>query len=355
MLMKKSYFFLIALLAVAACREPFDFGFPDIESERVVIDGFLTNRATEHEVRVSYTARINDDNIVETSFITDASVIIEDDQGGFTTLRHKRGGIYVTAPLFQAQEGRTYAVVVTLADGTVYRSAPSTMPAASPATAQIEIAGDTRETLLENNRIDNVEGASVTARIDKDGQRHFYQWDITHYYIYQADLAPMELAQCYIKDFDATRVELLQDNPLIGGETSNYSYEIDFIPITAKMRFEFGVEARLLTMNEEDYNFWLKVKRLAENTGGLFDAAPFSLEGNITNQATGELALGHFAVYRESFDREFFVLTDLGFGSRSFNPCTLPPMAELPHPCTDCREFVAQENYGVVRPPFWRN
>ena len=353
--MKKYWFILTVFIAVFACREPFDFGFPDIENDKVVIDGFLTNRGTEHEVRVSYTASINDDNIVVTNFIEDASVIIEDDQGNFTALRHKRGGIYVTSRNYQAQEGRTYSVVVTLPNGTVYRSAPSTMPAPSPATAQIEIEGNTRETLLDNNRIDDVEGASVIATIDKDAGRHFYQWDITHYYIYQADLAPEELAQCYIKDFDATRVELLQDNPLDGGESSNYSYEIDFIPISARMRFEFGVEARLLTMNEEDYNFWLKVKRLAENTGGLFDAAPFSLEGNITNQATGELALGHFAVYRESFDREFFVLSDLGFGNRTFNPCTLPPMAELPHPCTDCREFVAQENYGVVRPPFWRN
>ena len=261
----------------------------------------------------------------------------------------------MTAPGYQAREGRTYTLVVTLADRIEYRSAPSIMPASSPAVAEIRIQGDTRATLSSNDLIENVEGASVIATIDKGADRHFYQWDITHYYIYQADLAPQELRQCYVKDFDATRVELLQDNPLGAGEAERYDYEIDFIPVSARMRFEFGVEARLLTMNEEDYNFWLKVKRLAESSGGLFDAAPFSLEGNITNTNTGALALGHFAVYRESFDREFFVLGELGFPSRTFNPCTLPPMAELPHPCTDCREFLAQENYGVVRPQFWRN
>ena len=118
---------------------------------------------------------------------------------------------------------------------------------------------------------------------------------------------------------------------------------------------EFGVEGRLLTMTEDDYNFWDKVRRLAENTGGLFDAAPFSLEGNITNRNTGELALGYFGVYRESIDRQFFQLAELGVGSVPFPMCTIPPFATLPHPCEDCRVAATQENFGIVRPLWWGN
>jgi len=352
--MKRFLIILCCFVALYGCREPFDFVYDEIDEAKVVIDGFITDRGAPHEIRVSFSARINDNNILETNFIEDASVRIEDDQGGFTILSHKEAGIYITAPNYQAQPGRSYKVVVNLADGRVFSSAARSMPATSPATAQISISGDTRET-LENNRLSNVEGAAVTATIDKDADRHFYQWDISHYYIYQADLAPAETSLCFIKDFDKSRVLLLQDNPIGSTGVERYSYNIDFIPVSSKMRHEFGVEARLLTMNEDDYNFWRKVERLAENSGGLFDAAPFTLEGNITNETTGELALGYFGVYRETFDREFFVLTDLGFGGRTFNPCVLPPMPEFPHPCTDCRAFVAQDNYGVVRPPWWRN
>ncbi len=92
--MKRNWVIFLAFVATCACREPFDFSFAEINAPKVAIDGFITNRGTAHEIRVSYTARINDINIVETQFIEDASVIIEDDQGGFTPLRHTRAGIY---------------------------------------------------------------------------------------------------------------------------------------------------------------------------------------------------------------------------------------------------------------------
>ena len=135
--MKRNWVIFLAFVATYACREPFDFSYAEIENPKVIIDGFITNRATAHEVRVSFSTRINDFNIVETDFIENADVRVEDDEGGFTALTHTRAGIYVTAPEYRAQEGRSYTLSVTLADGRQFRSAPATMPEASPATANI--------------------------------------------------------------------------------------------------------------------------------------------------------------------------------------------------------------------------
>lgn len=349
------YFLLLMFIAVYSCREPYDFDYQDVLEPTVVIDGFITNSGRAHLVRVSYSTTISERGYVETRFITDANVRIEDDQGGFTPLSHMRSGIYATAPQYAAQEGRSYKVIVTLSDGEIYESDYKTLPAVSPATAKLSFNGDVRPVLV-NNSIQNEEGAVISVTINKDNDRHFYQWLIGHYFIIESDLAATsEVRFCYVRDFDESRVELLQDNPIGTGGTDEYSYEIDFVPITSKLEHDFGVEGRLLTLNEDDFNFWDKVKKQADNSGSLFDSAPYTIQGNIHNRATGEKALGYFGVYRESIDRVFFTQGDLGFGIEVFEPCSIPPMAQRPHPCEDCRLYEFQENLGTFTPTWWRN
>jgi len=353
--MKKYGIIALVFLTVLGCREPFDFDYQEVEAPKVVIEGFISDRGTRHAVKVSTSTTINDRGLLETQFIEDAQVRIEDDQGGFTLLSHLEAGIYLTAPQYRALEGRSYTLLVTLANGEEYRSPAKSLPPPSPATAQLSVEGTTRP-ILVNNRLQEEEGGQISVTIDKNNERHFYQWLIGHYFIYEADLTPEDspIRYCYVREFDEARVDLLQDNPA-EGDNASYTYDLDFVPITSRTEFDFAVEGRLLTMNEEDYNFWEKIKRLSENSGGLFDAAPFSIEGNITNESTGEEVLGYFGVYRESIDRVFFNQRELGFGFTNFPPCQLPPGAPPNHPCLDCRTFLAQANFGVTPPVWWRN
>ncbi len=346
------YILLIFFIVVYGCREPFEFDYADVLEPTVVIDGYVTNSGKAHVVQVSYSTTINNRGQVETEFITNADVRIIDDLGDFTVLNHWRSGIYRTAPQYAVSEGRSYRLVVTLSNGEVYESVMKTLPPPSPATASLSFRGDTRD-VLANNSIQPQEGAVIEATIQKDNDRHFYQWVIGQYFIIQSDLAPDELKFCYIRDFDEAQVVLLQDNPAQEG-VSEYTYPIEFIPRSAKMKVDFGVEAVLLTLNEDDFEFWDAVRIQSENSGSLFDAAPHSIEGNITGR-NGERALGYFGVYRESLDRVFFTEQELGFAPGTYPPCTIPPFADRPHPCEDCRLYEYQENFGVFAPAWWRN
>lgn len=343
--------FLLILL-VFGCREPFDFNYPEVLEPVVVIDGYITTSGKSHLVRVSRSTTINGRNQVEPDFITDADVRITDNQGNFTILNHSNNGIYQTAPQYRAMEGQSYQLVVTLTDGNVYTSALKTLPPVSPAVADLSFRGDT-QSILTNNSLQPQKGALIEAKIQKDDKRHFYQWLIAEYFVIQSDLAPEELKHCYIRDFDDPSVVLLQDNPASQGLTE-FTYAIDFIPRSAKMKVDFGVEGILLTLAEEDYRFWEAVKQQSENSGSLFDAAPHSIKGNITT-ANGEKVLGYFGVYRESLDRVFFTELDLELGVGTYAACTIPPLAARPHPCEDCRLYGFQGNFGTRAPVWWRN
>ncbi len=353
--MRRTFLTISVLLLVLGCREPFDFDFQELENPTVVIEGFISDRGTSHRVKVSYSTIINDRGLIETQFVSDADVRIEDDQGNFTTLSHFEAGIYLSAPNYRAQEGRTYTLIVTLANGEVYRSAPKTMPSLSPATAQISWVSNTRP-ILVNEEVQDQEGAQINVTIDKDNEKHFYQWLIAKYFIYEADLAPEDspIKYCYIWEFDETRIELLIDNPETEGGASSYEYELDFIPNDYKIEHDYGFEGRLLTMNEEDFAFWEDVKKLSENVGGLFDAAPFSIEGNMVNQASGEKILGYFGVYRETIDRVFFAQPELGFPLNQYPDCVPPPGVPPDFHCYDCRTLLGQQNFGVIAPDWWR-
>ena len=358
---KKVYYIsLVFFITCLGCREQFDFEYDEVPDGRVVIDGFITDRATSHTVRVSYSTTINERGLIETRFVSDASVRLYDDQGQFTVLTYDQSGLYLTAPLFKAEEGRSYRLEVVLANGEVYETAVKALPPASPAVAEVQIT-PVRRPVLSNNQLQEEDGISVTSEVLRDGQTHYYQWLAGRFFIFDADRAPefnnVANQFCYVRDFTPSRVDVFKDVPT-AGQGGTFEYEVDYIPLqgnTGKMKVEYGVEARLLTLNQEDFEFWEQVKDLSENNGGLFDAAPFSLRGNVTNQQSGELALGYFGVYRESVDRHFFQYDELGFPPVEYLPCILPRPLELPHPCVDCRDFDSEVNYGVIRPEWWGN
>ena len=78
--MKKNAFILLVFIMICACREPFDFGYAETEVPTVVIDGFLTDQAAAHKVRVSYTNRVGAVNNLENAPIENAIVVIEDEK-----------------------------------------------------------------------------------------------------------------------------------------------------------------------------------------------------------------------------------------------------------------------------------
>ena len=345
----------MAIIIVIGCREPFDFDYDDDVNSQVVIDGYISDLAKSHTVRVSRSTTINDRGLVETQFVNDAQVRVEDDQGGSITFFNTASGYYESPPNYSAQEGLSYRVVVTLASGEEYNTEFTPLPERGAAVADLSFSGELQDVLM-NNSVQQEEGAAIFATINKGDTKSYYQWRIGHYFVGEADLAlSNEIRFCYLRDFDEPRIVLLEDNPLLAGQPDEFTYQIDFIPISAQMEHEFGVEGILLTMSEEDFAFWDDVKTQTENSGGLFDAAPFTLVGNIRNTGTGESGLGYFGVYRESIDRVFFVQGELGFRNRVFPPCTVPPFAPQPNSCQDCRAFEFQENFGTQPPVWWGN
>jgi len=224
----------------------------------------------------------------------------------------------------------------------------------------------------ENNFIFEEEGVKITANVQKSAVNKYYRWELDHYFIIESDLGPgltfqekeglenEELRYCFVKDYPFQDVHLLRDiaNEADVGQT--YQIDLEFISIDNKFEYEFVVESKLLALPERDYTFWSNVQSLADNTGSLFDAAPFEVIGNIreiTGSAEEVAGLGFFGVYNAKIDREFINPQDIGISDPNVFPvCEVPasPGPPRPHPCQDCRLYEYLRNYENNPPDWWQ-
>lgn len=357
------------LVGLSTCVDPYEFEFQKDTEENFVIDGYLSNEHRVHQIRVSRTTHIGDFNGVVADYVTNATVVVIDDQGAEISFEHDDAGVYKSLGPVQALPDRAYKVRVTLINGTVYESNFQTLPEAAPMESELKYELGYQDVLV-NNTIQEEQGVKVSAVVEKGAENQFYRWEMNHYFIIESDAGPgfrnpqeqrgltdTELRFCFIKDFPPQELYLLENISNTPGDT--YETEIEFIPISNKFEYVFVVEGRQLVMAEDAYRYWEDIQTLAENAGGLFDSAPFPVIGNITrvtdNPDGTVVGLGYFGVYNASVDRKFMTQASLGI-DEEFAPCTVPPSPggePRPHQCQDCRLYEFPENYENSPPSWW--
>ncbi len=363
--------FCMFFLGLSTCVDPYRFGFEENVDQDYVIEGYLTNIPGVHQIRVSRTTFIGEFNGVVADFIPNADVSIVDDQGEAIPLTYDRNGIYLTGPNAVAMPGRSYKVRAEMATGEIFESSFETLTEELGIDNDIEYSIATRESLNDNNFIVEESGVKVVANIEKTAVDKYYRWEVDHYFLIESDLAPSfrspqeqegltgtELRFCFIKDYPFQDLHLLRD--VADGQAlgSSYQFDLEFIPIDKRFEYEFVVESKMLAIPEKDFTFWSNIQELAEGNGGLFDAAPFAVVGNIRevsdNLEEERVGLGFFGVYNASIDREFINPDDIGI-SGVFNDCSVPaaPGPPRPHPCKDCRLYEYQINYENNPPAWW--
>ncbi len=343
-------FILLSLLLLTACRDPIDLNF-GVDQRKLVVDGFITNLAQQHSIKVSYSSGFTNDGFFEPDPVTNALVEIEDDLGQSTSLTHTGSGEYLT-PAFQAQPDRSYKVKVTL-EGERYESTFQRLPTFT-STADISFQPAEREVLSSQFVVDQA-GIGIYANLEAVNEPVYYQWLQRHYYVFESpfylSISPIGNRFCFVRDFDRVQVDVAQS---IAG-SSEATVEIDFVLTSGKMWHEYGIEVIQLTTNAESFNYWDQIQRQSENVGSLFDPAPATIVGNIRN-SSGEPALGFFGVYNQSTDYVFFNNCELALEfRRNLGPCPAEesPAARLTSHCYDCI-YTPGVSAQTEQPSWWR-
>jgi hypothetical protein len=336
------------LLAVLSCVTEYQPGTVSIPPS-LIIEGQITDQAGPYTVRLTRTADYSYKslNLLETG----ATVTIEDNQGNRETLTEQApGGVYQTrANGIQGVAGRSYKVTVVTKAGKRYESDAEVLRAAPP------IQKLYYEYSVDGESVVNAKNQGWNVYLDtKDPETtgDYYKWDWQHYepidicFKQETREGTLVGLDCCSPCWDIVRCYScisVNSDVNINGQAISRQF-IMRAPFKSTSRYYLEVQQQAISKGA--YTFWKSVRQLTTNTGGLFDAAPAIVQGNVhcvSDPAT--MAFGYFGAAGVS-EQYIYVDRSTGQGVPDLDP---PVTVPQPSGCVICENNL----YRTRNKPRW--
>ena len=283
--------FLVSLYACVDSYPP-DVG---IHTPKLIVDGLISNQPGPYVVRLSFSQPyISRD---PTAYVSGATVVIQDNQGNKEQLLETNPGEYRTkANGLRGTVGNAYFLEIKLTNGKQYRSKPEVLAAAP----QIDTVSSV---FRPGNVVKDGFDAFVEFK-DDPNQPNYYRWKWKHYsrvslckFVKRAPPEPPIYvyynccSQCWNIE-SSTKLDLQSDAFINGNKVKHY---LTTVPYDSTKPYNLVVEQYSLTKSA--YEFWNQTNTQINNSGGIFDAPPATILGNVYNpDDPNDQALGYFNV-----------------------------------------------------------
>jgi hypothetical protein len=369
---------ICTILVVLECINPYT---PDLRSYRplLVVEGLITNENRSHMIKLSYSKQKNDSVIQR---ITDAKVILTDDEGNVSYLLNCGNGAYKTDSLaFTGSIGSAYQLHIEMPDGRKYTSALCTMLPV-PNIDSVYFAEDEQ---LVNNQTLLKKGVSVYLKSKPlSSDKYYLRWDyedtwkfqvpdpVRYTYLNSNQILPIPADK--VKEFCwksglPTEIHVQEKR---GGNLSRVIKEpIKFIipDESDRLSVRYSILVKQYSISESEYNFWTSLEKMDEIAGDIFSPLPYEIISNIKNDNDpDEKVLGYFQVSAITEKRIFIDYSNIAiYGLRGYKyNCTsylLAPDNRIINPETG-RPYTWNEFYAYtirnypdlrfVRPLYYR-
>jgi Domain of unknown function (DUF4249) len=373
--MKPARFFIVLVLLVQACIDPFIIKLSSSESV-LVVDGMITDQPGPYTVKLSQTLPVNE-QLGQITAVTSAIVTIYDDQGTTEVLKVATPGLYQTSTI-QGEVGRTYHIRIEIGNK-VYESIPEKLlPVGNISKVYQEF--ELNDRVKVQNPLSSPNGFNLfldaTILPEQSGLVR-WRWTGTFeikafpeletkivlvgpnpvpfpnppacsgYIVNPADktrkttiqLYPCSCCNCWVTQYNA--FPLISDPQFVDGDIVS-KFSLGFIPATRRIFYDkFYLEVEQMSTSQVVYDFWKKVGQ-QKNTGtNLFQTPPPKTVGNIIAKSENTAdAIGVFAA--SAIKKQQLVIL------RSDIPYQLQPIDTIAMSCQR-----AYKNSQSEKPAFW--
>ncbi|MEP4534779.1 MAG: DUF4249 domain-containing protein [Cyclobacteriaceae bacterium] len=316
----------ICVLALAAvgCTKPFDTESFDFDKV-IVVDGQITDEDKFHEILLSYTYPIGED---QESPLTGATVWVENGAGQRIDYEELEPGKYLSTISFAGQAGQAYRLFFTTPAGGKYASTSSELIPSPPIDsiyAEYAVVSTDESTFA-------LDGAQffIDSHDETQEAKYFrYEWvedykisvPFPSFYEYFFDLGTQwdSTAMRLPDDFvhicyqSGTSASIIIGTSVGTSENRVVEQPVNFVSTeTDRLRTRYALQVMQYAVNESAYGFYRKLKESNESTGSLFDKQQGTITGNILSlDNPTETILGFFEVAGVSSKRRFFSPTDI--------------------------------------------
>jgi len=297
--------FIITLLA-GSCVTEF---IPEVTEARdlLVVQGILTDQPVASTVKLSLSMPLGDS--MYTIPVQKAQVYIKDDLDNTHKLTEKESGCYYTNPnFFRGIPGRKYALLLETYRGTYSSSFMEMKPVPPIDSVYYE------KIFIKTNQLgQKVEGCQIYIDThDTLNHTRFFRWNYSETWEFRL---PFNVPNndCWIT--------VNSNQILIRNTTYLEQARVDHFPLIKistesddRLRVKYSMLVNQYSLTEEEYHYWEKLQKIFQESGGLYDVTPMTVQGNIQCiENPEEQVLGYFSVSAVSSQRIFIKDNFAGF------------------------------------------
>ena len=281
--------FVLVLVQISACREPYDPALKAAKNGYLVVDGVIVNGQGETIISLTRSTGLHDSaNIV---YEKKANVQIEGEDKSIFTLSEEDNGHY-TAGSLDLNEGVKYRLKISTKDGNIYLSDYVPVLTSPP----IDSVSSLQEVNADDANFDNLNIYINTH--DPDNKTRYYLWKYEETYKYHAAI------NSYVKDSNNIITYMSQSEQdklyycwksiksksiFIGNSVKLSQDVISMKPLTStkgnsiKKSLVYSINVNQYALTKDAYDFYEILQKNTEQTGSLFDPQPSEINGNIKN------------------------------------------------------------------------
>lgn len=297
----KMKYLVFILVAVSSCLEPYELNIKNSEN-LLVVDGLVTDEIKNHRIILTRSiSKLGQTPPKESG----ALVIISDNMGNEEVLTEVEPGVYETDwRQFKAEVGNTYVLSIQTAVGDKYKSTACTIQPKSIIKNIYFAAGK------DWSEDQSVEFDGIKILLDGNAEdvgyvRWLYEedWKFRVPYPTQVEYNYESLRWQYISPVNVTCWKTSHSNNINIHSCKNQEVEdffdkqVCFVPTLTsdKLTIRYSVLVKQLSISEEEYVFWERLKATSEHAGDLFGKQPYSIVGNVNCVSNeNEPVLGYF-------------------------------------------------------------
>lgn len=298
------FVFLFVILIFSACKDEYMPQLKKVNNNILVVEGYIDG-ANGTDVTLSKVASFGERDSSFQKYVSDATIIIEDDKGNTFPLSNVGNGNY--SARFSLNPNFKYHLRIETQDQKQYVSdfvEYKYSPPINSISYKMEEGG----------------ARFYLSTQDYNNQSKFYRWKFEETWrfhsFYRTDLKydrikkqvvdnPEQSYYCWQSDYSK---EVLINSTVNLNQDVIRDMPINFIPNGSfKLSDIYSINVRQFVMDSLGYNYYQQLKKNTEETGSIFDPQPGNLRGNIKNiKDPSEMVIGYIGAGSSYQLREFF-------------------------------------------------
>ena len=275
----KRFFYIIIL--IAGCKEAYNPHLKNAGYNYFVVEGNIVTGDDSTLIHLTRTVDVSDTSVVQPEL--NATVKIEDENGGIYQLQEEGNGFYFSAPL-NINPGENYRLHIFTSNGKEYASDYVPVKQTPPIDSV-------------SWKLDNDGGVAIYVNThDATGSTQYYRWEYDETWEHRAKYSSVLIYERSIRNVRYRLPEeqiyrcwntSISGNILIAtsaGLSADVIHEKPLITIpygSPKINRVYSILVKQYALTKEAYEYWDNLKKNTEQLGSIFDPQPFADYGNM--------------------------------------------------------------------------